>query len=57
MRKDFVYINTPDPKADKKALARITNAKEPKQNYRRLQLLCYLLFIIVIELLLVALLK
>lgn len=57
MRKDFVYINTPDPKADKKALAKITNAKEPKQNYRRLQSLCYLLFIIVIELFLVALLK
>lgn len=57
MRKDFVYINTPDLKANKKALAKITNAKEPKQNYRRLQLLCYLLFIIVIELFLVALLK
>lgn len=57
MRKDFVYINTPDPKANKKALAKITNAKEPKQNYRRLQLLCYLLFIIVIELFLVALVK
>ncbi|HIF1433145.1 TPA: hypothetical protein ACXXR7_001719 [Enterococcus faecium] len=57
MRKDFVYINTPDPKADKKALARITNAKQPKQNYRRLQSICYLLFVIVIELIVVALLK
>lgn len=57
MRKDFVYINTPDPKANKKGLAKITNAKEPKQNYRRLQSICYLLFIIVIELIVVALLK
>lgn len=57
MRKDFVYINTPDPKENKKALAKITNAKEPKHNYRRLQILCYLLSIIVIELFVVALLK
>ncbi|HGC6106742.1 TPA: hypothetical protein ACIZFB_002846 [Enterococcus faecium] len=57
MRKDFVYINTLDPKANKKALAKITNAKEPKQNYRRLQSLCYLLFIIVIELIVVTLVK
>lgn len=57
MRKDFVYINTPDPKANKKALAKITSAKEPKQNYRRLQSICYLLFILVIELIAVALLK